>query len=89
MDVGCKVSCRALFEIRAVSIETDEVIYKTEIVAEGEKEALFDSDLKEVLKSKKLSKYDVDIVVREFGRLPERTPRRKNFFTGKKGKREE
>jgi len=89
MDVGCKVSCRALFEIRAVSIETDEVIYKTEIVAEGEKEALFDSDLKEVLKSKKLSKYDVDIVVREFGRLPERAPRRKNFFTGKKGNRQE
>lgn len=58
---------RALFEIRAVSKETDEVVYSKEIVADGEKEALFESDLKESLKTQGLKKDDVTILVREFG----------------------
>ena len=33
---------RGLFEIRAINKETDEAIYSTEIIAEGEKEALFE-----------------------------------------------
>jgi len=79
---------RGLFQIRAVDIETDEVVYQAEIVAEGEKEALFDSDLKEVLKNKNLTRHDVDILVKELDSLPARTRIKRSFWTGKKrGKR--
>ena len=80
---------RGLFEIRAIDIETDEVIYSVEVVAEGEKEALFESDLKEKLKAKRMSRQDVDIVVREFGELPERSVRKRNIFGKKKARRRE
>ena len=61
---------RGLFEIRAVNKETDEIVYKSEVIADGEKEALFESDLKETLKSLKLNRDDVTIVVRNFGAIP-------------------
>jgi len=61
---------RGLFTIKAVCKETDEIVYSHDIVAEGEKDALYESDLKDVLKSKGLTKNDVHIVVKEFGQVP-------------------
>ena len=63
---------RGLFEIRAIAIENDEVIYKADVIAEGESDALFQSDLKEALKSKKMTRDDVNILIREFGPLPKK-----------------
>lgn len=61
---------RGLFEIVAISKDSDEIVYEEKIVAEGEKEALFESDLKEQLKVKGLKREDVHVLVREFGTLP-------------------
>ena len=61
---------RALFQIRAVSKETDAIVFSSEVVAEGEKEALYESNMKEELKSKNLTKNDVHILVKAFGTLP-------------------
>jgi len=76
---------RALFEIRAIDKETDEVVYSKEVVADGEKEALFESDLKEVLKAKNLRKEDVTIITREFGQVPVREKAKIVKFLGQAG----
>lgn len=65
-----KQEMNGLFQIRAVNKDTNEIVYTGEIVAEGEKEALFESDLKESLVKKGLKKDDVHIVVKEFGQVP-------------------
>ena len=69
MGEGC-CNTRALFQIRAIKKETDEVVFSSEVVAEGEKEALYESSMKEELKSKGLNKSDVHILVKSFGPLP-------------------
>ena len=61
---------RALFQIRAVRKDTDEVVFTEEVVAEGEKEALYESNMKEELKKWELTKNDVHILVKSFGTLP-------------------
>jgi hypothetical protein len=61
---------RGLFEIYAVSLKDDKVVFEQKVVAEGEKEALFESDLKEGLKKLEMCKDDVHIVVREIGPVP-------------------
>jgi hypothetical protein len=68
--MGDVINTRALFQIRAVVKETDEVVFNAEVVAEGEKEALYESDMKEVLKKAGLGKDDVHILVKSFGTLP-------------------
>ena len=65
-----KENTRALFEIRVINKDTDERVFSTEVIADGEKEALFESDLKQVLKDKGLTREDVHILVREFGSVP-------------------
>lgn len=64
------VPTRGLFEIHAINVETDEIVFTQKVVAEGEKEALFESDLKENLKKKELSKDDVHIIVTFLGSVP-------------------
>ena len=61
---------RGLFTLKAVNKATDEVVYTEDIVADGEKEALFESNLKEGLKAIGLTKNDVWLVVKEFGEVP-------------------
>ena len=61
---------RGLFSIRAISKETDEIVYSAEIVACGENEALYESDMKDALKAKKLTRDDVHVIVTEIGKLP-------------------
>ena len=61
---------RALFEIRAFNKEDDSLVYSAEVIADGEKEALFESELKETLKDKKLTRDDVVVLIREFGPVP-------------------
>lgn len=61
---------RALFQIRAINKDTDKVVVSAEVVAEGEKEALYESDLKENLEVLGLKKSDVHIIVRSIGSLP-------------------
>ena len=49
-----KDDSRGLFVVYAIDKDTDEVVYKSgEVVAESEREAIFESDLKDVLKEKK------------------------------------
>lgn len=67
---GSMDSERALFAIRAINKDTDEVVFSAEVVAEGEKEALYNSNLKETLKEKKLKKEDVNLIITEIGKLP-------------------
>jgi hypothetical protein len=61
---------RALFQIRAINKDTDKVVVSEEVVAEGEKEALYESDLKEKLDAIGLKKSDVHVIVKAFGSLP-------------------
>lgn len=68
--MGDGISTRALFQIRAISKETDEIVFGAEVVAEGEKEALYESDMKDALKKLGLGKGDVHILVKAFGTLP-------------------
>jgi len=68
--MGDGINTRALFQIRAVSKETDEIVFSAEVIAEGEKEALYESDMKEILKKAGLGKGDVHILVKAFGTLP-------------------
>ena len=77
---------RGLFEIRAISRDTDEIVYKDEVVAEGESDALFESNLKEVLKEKKLKRDDVYVIVREFGSVPVKERTKTVRVVGKVGK---
>jgi hypothetical protein len=69
MGEGCG-KMRGLFMIRAINKETDEIVYAAEIIAEGEKEALYESDMKSYLKDKKLSRDDVHILVKELIQVP-------------------
>lgn len=77
---------RALFEIRAFNKETDERVFSQEVIADGEKEALFESDLKVSLKEKGLSKDDVNIIVREFGKIPAKEKAKMVKVIGQVGK---
>ena len=77
---------RGLFEIRAIDKSTDEVIYKDEVIAEGETDALFESNLKEVLKEKKLTRDDVTVLIREFGAVPNKERAKKLEIKGQFGK---
>ncbi|MFA6971417.1 MAG: hypothetical protein WC208_08460, partial [Gallionella sp.] len=49
-----------------------EIIDSEEVIAEGEADALFQSNVKSVLKEKKLKKEDVHIIVKEFGSVPKK-----------------
>jgi hypothetical protein len=61
-------SSRQLFEVIAVNpTEEGEVVMKENVVAEDEKEAVFMSGLKEVLKTKGLKFKEVDIITRGLG----------------------
>lgn len=61
---------RGLFTIRAVDKATDRVVYIEDIVADSEKDALYESNLKDGLKDLGLKKDDVWLVVKEFGQVP-------------------
>lgn len=61
---------RALFQIKAVKKDDDKVVFSDEVVAEGEKEALYESGMKEELKKQGLTRDDVNILVKSFGSLP-------------------
>jgi len=86
---------RGLFTIKAINKETDEIVYSEDIVAESEKDALYESALKEGLKKKGLRKDDVHLVVKEIGQVPpkEKIQRVKvlgqcgDFVVGKKEKK--
>ncbi len=77
---------RGLFEIVAVDKCSDKIVYEEKIVAEGEKEALFESDLKEQLKAKGLKKEDVHVLIKEFGVLPEKEDVKTVKIIGQVGK---
>lgn len=77
---------RGLFEIVAINIETSEIVYEDKVISEGEKEALFDSNLKEVLNSKKLTRDDVCVLTRCFGVVPEKVRPKRFKVIGKIGK---
>lgn len=66
------VNRRGLFEVYAIHLETEEIVFEQKIVAESEQEALLWSNFKEALKEKKLSKNDLHLIVREIGEVPER-----------------
>jgi len=81
-----EANSRGLFGIRVVDLETDKVVHAEEVVAEGEQDALFESDVKEALKKLGLKKEDVHIIVKEFGSVPQK-PRPKTVrFVGQLGK---
>lgn len=80
------VNTRALFQIRAVNKFTDVVEYAEEVVAEGEKEALFESNMKEALKAKGLTKADVNVLVKSFGILPAKEEVKSVKLVGELGK---
>ena len=67
-----KVDSRGLFEIHAVNLDTDEVVFQEKVVAEGESDALYCSSMKEELKKLGLKRDDVHIIVREIGCVPKR-----------------
>ena len=77
---------RGLFEIVAIGLESGEIIYEDKVIAEGEKEALWESSLKETLNSKKLTRDDVHILVREFGKVPAKVKPKKFTVISKVGK---
>lgn len=77
---------RGLFEIIGINLEDDSIVYKAKVIAEGEKEALFESDLKEKLKANKLTRDDVHLIIREIGAVPARIRPRKFRVVGKLGK---
>jgi len=77
---------RGLFEIRAIILDTGEVLDIQDVIADGEKEALFESDLKEKLKSRKLTLDDVHVLVREFGQVPAKEKAKYVKVLGKLGK---
>lgn len=77
---------RALFEIRVFNKDTDERIHSEEVIADGEKEALFESRLKEVLKEKDLTRDDVVILIREFGPVPAKEKVKMVKIVGQMGK---
>jgi hypothetical protein len=81
-----KNDSRALFSIIAIDLESDEIVYENKVIAEGEKEALFESDLKEKLKLKKLTRDDVHLIVKEIGSVPSRIRPRKFRVLGTVGK---
>jgi len=70
--MGDKVDSRGLFGIWVVELDSDVIVYKDEVIAEGESDALFNSNLKEVLKEKKLKRDDVHVIVKEIGSVPKR-----------------
>jgi hypothetical protein len=74
---------RALFQIRAVKKDTDEVVFASEVVAEGEKEALYESTMKEELTKKNLTKSDVHIIVKSFGTIPAKEEAKNVRIVGK------
>lgn len=81
-----KDNSRGLFNIIAINLDNDEIVYDSKIIAEGENKALFESDLKESLKDKKLTLDDVHLIVKEIGLVPSRTRPRKFTIRGKLGK---
>jgi hypothetical protein len=67
-EMAKEESSRQLFEVIAVNpTEEGEVVMKENVVAEDEKEAVFMSGLKEVLKTKGLKFKEVDIITRGLG----------------------
>jgi len=67
-----KIDVRGLFEIYAINLENDEIVFSEKVVAEGESDALYNSGLKEALKVKGLRKDDVHMVVKEIGSVPKK-----------------
>jgi len=63
---------RGLFQIRVINLDTDNIIHSEEVIAEGESDALFQSNLKDVLKNNRLTRDDVHIIIKEFGSVPKR-----------------
>ena len=63
---------RGLFQIRVIDLDTDGIVYAEEVVAEGESDALFQSDVKRVLKEKGLHREDVHIICVEMAPVPKR-----------------
>ena len=61
---------RSLFDIYAINKDTSEVVFNEKVVAEAEKDALFESNLKEKLTELKLRKDEVHMVVHELGTVP-------------------
>jgi len=81
-----EANSRALFEIVAIDLDSGTIVYESKVIAEGEKEALFESDLKEKLAAKKMTREDVHILVREFGQVPAKCRMHKFVVKGRLGK---
>jgi len=58
---------RGLFEIFAIQLSTDKIVFEQKVVADGENEALYESDLKDKLKELKIKRDEVCLIVREIG----------------------
>lgn len=79
---------RGLFEIHAIHKDTDEVVFHQKVVAEGEKESLWESNLKDELKKKNISREEVHLLVKEIGTLPAKEDVKKVKIVGSIGKYE-
>ena len=69
-ETNTAAKSRGLFEIHAISLSDDKVVFEQKVVAEGEAGALYESDLKTKLNELKITRDDVHIVVREIGPVP-------------------
>lgn len=76
---------RGLFEVIAINLNTDEIVFEQKIVAEGENEALFESNIKEALKEKGLNTKEVHKIVREIASVPARIEIKKVTLLSKIG----
>jgi len=77
---------RGLFLVHAIGKDDDSIVFRQELVAESERDAMYESDLKKVLEEKGLTKRDVDIVVSEINSLPAREEVKTVRIIGKAGK---
>jgi hypothetical protein len=81
----CAKTERALFNIIAINLETDEIVYESKVIAEGEKEALYESDLKEKLAAKSMHRDDVHLIITEIGPVPGKRKPKKFKVLGQVG----
>ncbi len=65
-----KQKMRAIYHVYAVKKDADEIVFEQKVVAESEKDALYESDLKEALKKKEISKDDIFTVCSFVGEVP-------------------
>ena len=77
---------RGLFEIHAINLDTDEIVFHQKVIASGEKEALFESNLKETLKEQGISRDDIHLIVKEIGQVPAKEKAKTVKIIGQIGK---